>query len=177
MAAWAKIVFTKLFAFAILQRIVIKRAAPMRLNRNQCRAVYAALIILAFFIPAYDQTSALHFLFLSVGTVGTDSEITLLDLGVILLPLLLVPFTAIVVLVKAVKKRPLNSLLLSLPFFSLAFFFLILSFDVSRQVNSTTVFSFVTQMRVGFYLAAFASLLLLLSYSRRESLNLNSGGH
>lgn len=147
----------------------------MRVNRYQYRAVYSAMVIIAFFIPAYHNVSAFGFLIMISGYIDTDSEITLIDLSVVLLPLLLIPATALLILIKAISKKPLSSLLLSLPFFSLTFFFLILSVDMNRHVNSNSILELFTQMSVGFYLAAFASLLLLFSYSRRESLNLGSG--
>ncbi len=146
----------------------------MRINRNKYRALYAALVLIAFFIPAYSNVSAFQFLFLAVGSITGESEITLLDLAVVLIPLLLVPLGAALILIRSVKKKPLNSLLLGLPFFSIAFFFLILSFDVNRQVNNTNAFGLLKQMSIGFYIAASASLFLLFSYSRREALNLNS---
>lgn len=147
----------------------------MRVNRYQYRAIYSALVIVAFFIPAYHHVSAFEFLFLAIGSIGIDSEITLVDLFVVLLPLLLIPAAALWILVKTIVRKPLNSVLLGLPFFSILFFFLILWFDRSRQVSSGNPLTMLTQMRVGFYLAAVASLLLLFSYSRRESLNLGPG--
>lgn len=133
------------------------------------------MVITAFFIPAYQSISAFRFLIMAIGTIGNDSEITLIDLLVILLPLLLIPATALLILIKAINKKPLNSLLLRLPFFSITFFFLILSLDMTRQVASNNVFDLLTKLSVGFYLAAFASLLLVFSFSRRESLNMGSG--
>jgi hypothetical protein len=175
MAAGGKELFTNLFAFVILQYLLIKLTGPMKVNRNQYRAIYAALLIIAFFIPAYDDVSAFQFSLLVLRSAGADNEITLLDLLVILLPLLLILLTAMLILFKAVNKRPLNSLLLCLPFFSIAVFFLLLLFDINRQIDGTSLLNLLTQMHIGFYVAGFASLLLLFSYSRRESLNLGTG--
>lgn len=144
----------------------------MAVKRNQFRALYAILVIISFFIPAYNHFSAFQFLLLALSSLGAESEITLIDLLVILFPLLLIPFTALLILIRSLSKKPLNTLLLCLPFFSFSFFFLIFSLDMVRQVNSGNVLNLLTQMRIGFYLAAAASLLLLFSYSRRESLNL-----
>jgi hypothetical protein len=137
--------------------------------------MYAALIIIAFFVPAYGSTSAFRFFISAIDSVGSDSEITLMDIFIVLLPLLLVPLAAAIILFRAIRRMAPNSLLLGLPFFSIAFFFLILSFDVTRQVNNGNVFRLLKQMSVGFYIAILASLLLLMSYSRREALNLSSG--
>ena len=147
----------------------------MNLNRNQYRAIFAMVVLIAFFIPAYERVSAFQFLFLVLNSFDSDGEITLLDLLVILLPLLLVPAAAVLILLRIVNKKPVTSLLLCLPFFSVAFFFFIFSFDRIRQVNSVTMLNLLAEMRVGFYLAAFASLLLLFSYNRRESLNMGAG--
>ena len=146
----------------------------MRLSRNQCRAIYAGLIIIACFIPAHGHVSAFSFLQLAIGGIHSDTELTVIDLVVVLIPLLLIPTAAMIVLVRALQNKTLNSLLLGLPFFSLSFFFLILSFDVNRQGASGNIFGLLLEMNIGFYIAMAASLLLLVSYSRREALNLSS---
>ncbi|HEV7331109.1 MAG TPA: hypothetical protein VGN63_08730 [Flavisolibacter sp.] len=146
----------------------------MRISRNQYRAIYATLILIAFFIPAYDNISAVGFLNLALGTVNSDDEMTMIDFVIISFPLLLIPLTAIIILFKSLRKKSLNSLLLSLPFFSLTFFILLLSFDVNKEVNNAGIFSLLKDMTFGFYIACFASLLLLLSHSRREALNSGS---
>ncbi len=146
----------------------------MRLNRNHYRAIYAALVVIAFFIPAYGRISAFHFLLIAIDSVGADNEITIVDLVIVLLPFLFVHLTALIILLRAINNKPQNSLLFALPFFSIALFFLILSFDMNRQVNNTNVFGLLKEMSFGFYIAALASLLLLFSYSRREALNLSS---
>lgn len=145
----------------------------MSLHRNQYRAFYAALIVAAFFIPAYDKVSAFQFLWVAVDSIDNDTELTFIDLMVVLIPLLLIPFTAVLILFRAIRNKSQNSLLLGLPFFSLIFFFLLLSFDMSQQASTLNALELLKQMQVGFYIAALASLLLLLSYSRRESLNLH----
>jgi len=146
----------------------------MRLHRNHYRVLFAVLVITAFFIPAYDKISAFSFFGIAIGSVASDEELTLLDLLVVLIPLLLIPVASLLILFRAIRKKPLNSLLLSIPFFSLAFFFLILSFDMNRQLNMFTMLELLRQMKVGFYIAVSASLLLLFSYSRKESFNLTS---
>lgn len=145
----------------------------MRFSRNQTRAIYAGLIIVAFFIPAHGDTSAFGFLKLAINSIGSDTELTVIDLMVFLIPLLLIPATATIVLVRALQNKALNSLLLGLPFFSLTFFFLIFSFDVNWQGAGGNALSLLLQMSIGFYTAVVASLLLLLSYSKREALNLS----
>jgi len=136
--------------------------------------IYSALLIAAFFIPAYGHVSAFGFLRLALGSIRTDTEVTYIDLLVILLPLIFIPISAVIILVRAAKQKPFNGLLLSLPLLFLAFFSLILSFDMNRQVNSTNVIGLIKDMSVGFYLASLASILLIFSYSKRESLNFGS---
>jgi fatty-acid desaturase len=136
--------------------------------------LYSALLIAAFFIPAYNHVSAFSFIGLAIGAVSTDSEVTFIDIMVVLLPLLFIPISACIILWRAFKHRPFNGLLLSLPLFFLLFFFLILSFDMNRQVNNVNAITLIKEMSIGFYLAALASVLLLFSYSKREALNLGS---
>ena len=174
MSACANILFTKLFAIPILCMFQNNLTVVMSLKRPHQRAIYAALIIIAFFIPAYNGVSAFQFLF-TIGSLTSDSEITIVDLLVIALPLLLIPATAMLILLKTIRQQPLNSFLLGMPFFSIAYFFLILSFDMSRQMTNANAFSLLTQMSIGFYVATAASVLLLFSYSRREALNLGAG--
>lgn len=143
----------------------------MRISRNQYRTLYASLIIIAFFIPAYDNISGAGFLNLAFGTVNRDDELTMVDFLIISIPLLLIPLTAFIILFKSLRKKSLTGLLLSLPFFSLVFFILLLSFDMNKEVNNAGIFSLLKNMRYGFYIASMASLFLLFSQSRREALN------
>lgn len=146
----------------------------MRSSRNRCRMVYSALLLAAFFIPAYNNVSAYGFIGLAIASVKTDAEVTFLDALVILIPLLFIPLSALLILFRAFRKKPFNGLLLSLPLFFLLFFFFILSFDVNRQTSDADMIGLLKGMRFGFYIAALAAVLLLLSYSKRESLNFNS---
>lgn len=146
----------------------------MRMSRNRYRMLYSALVIAAFFVPAYGRVSAFSFLGLAIGSVQADSEITFVDVFVVLLPLLFIPISALLIFYRALRQRPLSGLVLSLPLFFLLFFCLILSFDMSRQLNDVSTLGLVKEMSPGFYIAAFASVLLLFSYSKREALNLES---
>ena len=146
----------------------------MRITRNHSRAICASLIIMAFFIPAYGEVSALDFLNLAIHSASNDAELTLFDLIIVSVPLLLVPLAAILILFRSLRKRTLNSLLLGLPFFSLTFFIVLVSFDINQGTGSSGILNFFKNMRIGFYLAGLASLLLLFSHSRREALNAGS---
>ena len=142
----------------------------LRISRNLYRSVFAALLLVAFFIPAYGNISALDFLRLAIGVVNSDAELTLFDLVIVSLPLLLIPFAAGLILVRSLRKKGLNGLLLGLPFFSLLFFILLLSFDMNRHAGSLGVLGFLKELRIGFYLAGVASLLLLFSFTRSEAI-------
>jgi hypothetical protein len=136
--------------------------------------IYSALLIAAFFIPAYNGISAFSFIGIALSAIKNDSDVTYVDLLVILLPLLSIPVSAGIILWRAAKRRHFNGILLSLPLFFLLFFFLILSFDMNRQINNVSAITLIKDMSVGFYIAALASVLLILSYSRREALNFGS---
>jgi hypothetical protein len=141
------------------------------MSRNRYRIIYSALLIAAFFIPAYSNVSAYRFIGLAIGSAQTDAEVTFMDALVILIPLLFIPLSALLILFRALRQKPINGLLLSLPLFFLLFFFLILSFDVNRETSNADMFGMLKDMRFGFYMAALTSVLLLFSYSKRESLN------
>lgn len=143
----------------------------MRISRNHSRAICASLIIIAFFIPAYDNISALDFLHLAIYSVSNDAELTFVDLLIVSTPLLLVPLTAIIILYRSLQKKALHHLLLALPFFSLTFFLLLVSFDINKDLAGSGIVSLLKNMRTGFYLAALAALLLLLSPTQHESLD------
>lgn len=143
----------------------------MRFSRNQYRSLYATLIIVAFFIPAYNNISAAGFLSLALNTVRSDDEMTIFDFVIISFPLFLILLTAFIILFQSLRKRSSTSLLLGLPLFSLAFFIVLLSFDLNKEVSNAGIFSLLKNMRYGFYIASFAALLLFLSYSRRDALN------
>lgn len=97
-----------------------------------------------------------------------------MDALVILFPLLFIPISALLILFRALRQKPVSGLLLSLPLFFLFFFFVIFSFDVNRETSNADMLAMLKDMRFGFYVAAMASVLLLFSYSKRESLNFGS---
>lgn len=176
MTGWQqhKIHFTILFAVCILQKPRFKPMLMLRISRNTYRMMYSALLLATFFTPAYNNISGFHFIGLAFGTAQSDAEVTFVDLLVVVVPLLFVPLSALLILYRAARRRPFTGLLLALPLFFLLFFFLILSFDVNRQAANSGLFSFLRNMSLGFYMAACAAVLLLLSYSKRESFNLSS---
>ena len=148
----------------------------MRMSRNRYRIIYSALLLAAFFLPAYNNVSAYRFTGLAIESAQTDAEVTFMDAMVILIPLLFIPISALLILFRALQQKPINGLLLSLPLFFLFFFFVILSFDVNRETSNADILGMLKDMRFGFYMAAMASVLLLFSYSKRESLNVGSRG-
>lgn len=143
----------------------------MRNTRNQYRMLFSALLIAAFFLPAYSHISAFGFIGLAINAVETDAELTLIDLSVVLLPLLLIPFSAIYIFWRAIRQKPLSGMLLSLPFAFFLLFTLVVSLDISRHLADTGPVGFVKEMRFGFYLAALAAILLLFTYRKRKSVN------
>jgi hypothetical protein len=166
--------FTKPFAVAQIFSNFRPPTLLMQFTRNRYRIIYSALVILAFFLPAYSNVSAFGFLRMALVAAKTDAELTYLDVLVVLLPLLFIPLSATMILFRAATRRRGNGLLLALPLFFLAFFVFILSFDISRQLGGSLV-SLVTLMRPGFYLGVLASLLLVLSYRRNETLPVDAG--
>lgn len=146
----------------------------MHISRNQYRMLNSALLIAAFFLPAYNNISAVQFIGLAIGTVQTDAEVSLTDLLLVLTPLLFIPVSAFIILLRAAMRKPTTGLLLSLPFLFLLFFSLLLSFDLSRQVTDPGLFSILKEVCPGYYISASAAVLLLLSYRRRESAEIPS---
>ena len=177
MTAKRGILFIKPFAdwkFYIEIRSNTTKVSFMRMSRNRYRMLYSALVVAAFFVPAYGGVSAFHFLELAISSVQTDPEITFVDVFVILLPLVFVLISALLIFYRASRQQHLSGLVLSLPLFFLLFFCLILSFDMNRQLDNASTLGLVKEINVGFYVASVASVLLLFSYNKREAMNLET---
>lgn len=131
----------------------------MKTSLAKSRMALCALILLAVFLPAYNGYSAVSFIPLVLAEVS-NGEINLTDAAISIIPVLLVPVSAIVVGMFQLLRIPLRRVYVAMPLVFLLFFTGIL-FTAERSANpSSSVFGLFKRAGLGFYLAYIACLLL-----------------
>lgn len=132
----------------------------MRTLRKKARVVLSTLILAAFFIPSYKGVSAFHFISIAFAETTAHSEITSTDVLILIIPLILVPVTALAISLASWLKVSIRRTFTALPLVCLAGFTIILAIS-SRNVSAGfSNLSLLLQMGVGFYLALVAALIL-----------------
>ena len=81
------------------------------------------MIIIAFFVPAYNNISGFGFISLAFTESKKNGEITFTDILIIIVPLFALFLAALVILLRTVAYRPTRRLYLTLPLLFLFFFF------------------------------------------------------
>lgn len=134
------------------------------------RPLLCCLILIAFFIPSFENVSGLGYINHAFSEVRKSGEITRTDALITIIPLLLIPFFALIILIRSIRHMNTRKTYLALPFVFLCFFFAIL-FLTSGSTGSFSSFKVLFQMQIGFYLSAMASLLLVFTkhYKRKRS--------
>lgn len=132
----------------------------MKTLAKKARLVLCSLLIVAFFIPSYNGISAFNFIPIAFAQPEVNSEITLTDVLVAVVPLFFIPLSALGILFLFWMKMPARKTYLALPLFSILTFTGILF----TGLNSGSAFSsgraFLMQMGIGFYIALIAAVLL-----------------
>lgn len=142
----------------------------MNFLTTRARLLLCCVIIAAFFIPAYNNISGAGFIRLAFIEGESHSEITSTDVLIAVIPLILIPFSALVILLRSAAYMSTRKTYLALPLLFMAFFFGVLylsSGNTSGSFSSPKVFF---QMQPGFYIAGLASFLLLFTktYKKRR---------
>lgn len=137
---------------------------------TKSRLLFCILIIAAFFIPAYHNISALGFISLAFQEADKHADITFIDVLILITPLVFIPVTALVIMIRSVTYVPIRKTIIVLPFLLLVFFLAILSFSGNSNSYNLFASTILLNMQVGFYLAGAASLLLIFTknHSRRH---------
>jgi glucan phosphoethanolaminetransferase (alkaline phosphatase superfamily) len=140
----------------------------MKLLSNKTRLLLSILIIISFFLPAYNAISAFKFISLALSETTPPTDINLIDVLMILAPLVLIPIIAIVVFIRSYMKASTPTTVTGLPLLFLMFFFGILFFTGNISSISSPAYKFLLKMQIGFYLTVIASLLLLFTRNGRQ---------
>ena len=150
--------------------VFYRKLLLMKILKTKARLLLCGVIIAAFFIPAYNNISGLSFINRAFSEAKTHNEITETDVLITIIPLLFIPFSALLILVRAVAHVSTRKTYLALPLLFMLFFFGILyisSGNTSGGFSSPKVFF---QMQPGFYIAGLASLLVIFTknYKKRR---------
>lgn len=131
---------------------------------SQARPALCVIILIAFFLPAYKSYSAFDFVPLAMTEASGANGITTTDVLMLLLPLLLIPFFAILLIALFAFRISVKPVYLALPLVFSSFFLLL--FFRSQGANEDALS--ISGLRVGFYLAAIAVALLPFTKDRKK---------
>ncbi len=140
----------------------------MKFLPTKSRRLLPLLIVAGFFIPAYKSVSAFQFILLALQEAKLHSDITISDALMIVVPLGLVPVTAIGIFIRAVLKLRIRTTITSLPALMLFFSVGILSLSGTISGHDVSFPSVLIRMQAGFYIVAIASLLLIATKDQRR---------
>ena len=133
----------------------------MNFLKKRARLLLCCFIILAFFVPAYDNISGFGFVRLAFTESENNSEIKFADILIIIVPLLALFLSALVILLRTVAYLPTRRLHLTLPLLFLLSFFGVMYISGGNTAGNFSHPRVFLQMQPGFYITAFASLLLV----------------
>ena len=148
-----------------INKVFFFKLSAMKYLKTRARLILCILIIAAFFIPSYNNVSAYGFIKLAFLETKDHSEVTSTDVLITIVPLLLVPLSALVIVIRTAVHLPTRKTYLGLPLIFLIFFFVILlpgGSTISGKFSDPKV---LLEMQAGFYLAATAAVLLLFTRS------------
>ena len=140
----------------------------MKFLPTKSRRLLPVLIVAGFFIPAYHGISAFQFVLLALQEAKLHSDITISDALIIVVPLGLVPLTAIGIFIRAILKKTIRTTVTALPALLLFFTLAIVSFSGTISGYDVSFPSVLIHMQPGFYIIAFASLLLIATKDQRR---------
>jgi uncharacterized membrane protein YhaH (DUF805 family) len=144
----------------------------MRAIISKARYLLCCLIILAFFIPSYQNISGFSFIPLAFSAVEGQSEISSIDVFIAVVPLVLIPVSALAILVRTSLRKTTRKTIKALPLICL-FIFTVILFMSLRSISGggRSSLRILSHMQGGYYVVAVASLLLPFTkapYKRRS---------
>lgn len=121
---------------------------------SNARPVLCGLILLSFFLPAYAGYSAIRFSMLALAEASGKNNVTTTDVAILVLPLLLIPATAIGFCLLFLLHQSIRRIYLALPIIFLVFFLALLFNSPGLAAGRFT------EMQAGFYLMSVSACLL-----------------
>lgn len=132
----------------------------MKTLQNKGRWVLCLLIIAAFFLPGYNGYSGYQFVSASFEEVAQLSGVTSTDVVIAVVPLVMIPVTALVLWLFVAVRFPIRRIYVGLPLLFLLFFTGILLAAEKNGQPVSSPFAILARLEVGFYTALLCSLLL-----------------
>ena len=140
----------------------------MILLRKKARSVLCLLIIIAFFVPAYRSTSAFSFLWVAMSATARGQDVNTTDTLVMILPLLMVPLSAIFLLIFSELRIAVRRANVALPVIFLTFFTVVFYVSERTGQSGLSPLKMILSMQPGFYLAALSSVGLLFTKNQKR---------
>jgi hypothetical protein len=135
---------------------------------HNARFILCGLIILAFFLPAYQGISGFSYIPFAFSTLEGQNEITETDIWVTIIPLVLIPITVVVILFRAYMRLSTRKTVMFLPALCFAFFTIILFVSQKSGGASFSGRAVLFEMTIGFYLMALGCAFLPFTKTPRK---------
>ena len=139
----------------------------MKRLQTKARMPLCGLILLCFFLPAYDHYSAFEFIGIVRNSINKAYDVTTTDAAIAIGSLLMVPFSAAVLLLRAWLRIPTRKIYVAMPLIFFLFFTGILFASQTSLAGPSSVNCF-APAEVGFYLAALCCVLLLFTRNQKR---------
>lgn len=132
----------------------------MKTLRKRARVILSTLILAAFFIPSYKGLNGFGFISVAFAETKTNHEITSTDVMILVIPLLLVPLTALGIWLATWLKISMRTIYTALPLICLFGFTAVLLMSAPKNSVGLSNGGLLLKMGFGFYVALLASLCL-----------------
>lgn len=153
------IIFRTYWQISVI-RVIFRKLLPMSYLKSNLRIVACIILLLAFLFPVFRGLTALDFIQLAIKETQSNTEITPVDLLIVLTPLFTIPVTAIAIIIRSSVYVNTRKTLLCLPLICFFFFFIVFYFGTNRQLDQLFSFTFFSKIGFGFYLGSFSALLI-----------------
>lgn len=132
----------------------------MKTLRRKARVILSTLICIVFFLPAYNGVSGFRFVSLAFSEVATNRELTQTDVLILVVPLVLVPLTALAIALISWLRISLQKIYTAMPLLCFLSFMAILLMSAGNGSSSFSKGTILSQMGLGFYLTLLAAAYL-----------------
>lgn len=136
--------------------------------QREARPLICLLIVATFFLPAYRQLSGFTFVKLALNGPESGSQLTFADTVVAILPLLLIPAVAAMLLVRSLQRVPVRKTYVTLPLVFLIFFSGIVAWSERHSTDIRSLFDIVKHVRPGYYAAVLCCGILPFTRNRKR---------
>ena len=134
---------------------------------SKARVLLCGLILLSFFLPAYAHYNAVQFISFLLEAVNKAYEITAADAFLAIATLLIIPFSALALIVCSYQRKPVRRIYAAVPLIFFLCFTGLLFTNETGQAGDRA-YNYFAAAGPGFYIAGLSCILLLFTKNPRR---------